>query len=57
MPRVSLEKRIEGAAKVGTHKTSTLQDVEAGRPIEVDAVIGSVIEVPRAPFTRCSSCW
>ena len=43
--RVPLEKRIEGAAKVGKHKTSTLQDVEAGRPVEVDALIGSVIEV------------
>ena len=43
--RVSLEKRIEGAAKVGKHKTSTLQDVEAGRPVEVDALIGSVIEL------------
>ena len=40
-----LEKRIEGAAKVGKHKTSTLQDVEAGRPVEVDALIGSVIEL------------
>src|SRR5438552_1443889 len=43
--RVPLEKRIEGAAKVGKHKTSTLQDVEAGRPVEVDALIGSVIEL------------
>ncbi len=43
--RVPLEKRIEGAAKVGKHKTSTLQDVEAGRPVEVDALIGSVMEL------------
>lgn len=43
--RVPLEKRIDGAAKVGKHKTSTLQDVEAGRPVEVDALIGSVIEL------------
>jgi 2-dehydropantoate 2-reductase len=43
--RVSLEKRIEGAAKIGKHKTSTLQDVEAGRQVEVDALIGSVIEL------------
>jgi 2-dehydropantoate 2-reductase len=43
--RVPLEKRIEGAAKVGKHKTSTLQDVEAGRSVEVDALIGSVIEL------------
>jgi 2-dehydropantoate 2-reductase len=43
--RVPLEKRIEGAEKVGKHKTSTLQDVEAGRAVEVDALIGSVIEL------------
>jgi 2-dehydropantoate 2-reductase len=43
--RLPLEKRIEGAAKVGKHKTSTLQDVEAGRPVEVEALIGSVIEL------------
>ncbi len=43
--RVPLQKRIEGAAKVGKHKTSTLQDVEAGRAVEVDALIGSVIEL------------
>ena len=43
--RVPLEKRIEGATKVGKHKTSTLQDIEAGRDVEVDALIGSVIEL------------
>jgi 2-dehydropantoate 2-reductase len=43
--RVTLDKRIAGAEKVGEHKTSTLQDVEAGRMIEIDALIGSVIEL------------
>jgi 2-dehydropantoate 2-reductase len=43
--RVPLEKRIEGARKVGKHKTSMLQDVEAGRPVEVDALVGSVVEL------------
>jgi 2-dehydropantoate 2-reductase len=43
--RVPLDKRIEGARKVGKHKTSMLQDVEAGRPIEVDALVGSVVEL------------
>lgn len=43
--RVSLEKRIEGAEKIGRHKTSMLQDVEAGRAIEVDALVGAVIEL------------
>ena len=45
--RVSLEKRIEGAEKVGRHKTSMLQDVEAGRAIEIDALVGSVVELGR----------
>jgi 2-dehydropantoate 2-reductase len=45
--RVPLEKRIEGAEKVGKHKTSTLQDVEAGRPLELDALLGAIIELGR----------
>ena len=43
--RVPLEKRIAGAEKVGKHKTSMLQDVEAGRDPEVDALVGSVVEL------------
>lgn len=43
--RVPLEKRIEGAAKVGKHKTSMLQDVEAGREVEIDALVGAVVEL------------
>ena len=43
--RVPLEKRIAGAEKVGKHKTSALQDVEAGRRVEIDALLGSVIEL------------
>jgi 2-dehydropantoate 2-reductase len=42
--RVGLEKRIAGAEKVGKHKTSMLQDVEAGRPPELEALVGSVME-------------
>lgn len=42
--RLPLEKRIEGAEKVGKHKTSMLQDVEAGRPLEIDAIISAVVE-------------
>ncbi len=45
--RVPLEKRIAGAEKVGKHKTSTLQDVEAGRPLELDALMGAIIELGR----------
>jgi 2-dehydropantoate 2-reductase len=45
--RVSLDKRIEGAEKVGKHKTSTLQDVERGRALELDALMGAIIELGR----------
>ncbi len=43
--RIALEKRIAGAEAVGEHKTSMLQDVEAGRVTEIDALVGSVIEL------------
>ena len=43
--RISIDKRIEGAERVGAHKTSMLQDVEAGRAMEVDALVGSVVEL------------
>ena len=49
--RVSLEKRIAGAEKVGKHKTSMLQDVEAGRDPEIDALVGSVVELGRLTNT------
>jgi 2-dehydropantoate 2-reductase len=45
--RVTLEKRIAGAEKVGKHKTSMLQDIEAGRAPEIDALVGSVVELGR----------
>lgn len=45
--RVDLERRIAGAEKVGAHKTSMLQDVEAGRETELDALVGSVAELGR----------
>lgn len=49
--KVSLEKRINGAQAVGQHKTSMLQDVELGRPLELDALVGSVIELGRITET------
>jgi 2-dehydropantoate 2-reductase len=49
--RVSLEKRIAGAERVGHHKTSMLQDVEAGRALEIDALLGSVVELARLTDT------
>lgn len=42
---VSIEQRLEGAEKVGHHKTSMLQDVEAGRPMELEAIVGAVVEL------------
>jgi 2-dehydropantoate 2-reductase len=44
-PSVSIEKRLEGAAKVGDHKPSTLQDLEAGKPLELAAIVGAVVEL------------
>jgi 2-dehydropantoate 2-reductase len=49
--RVPLDKRIAGAEKVGKHKTSMLKDVEAGRALEIDALVGSVIELARLTDT------
>jgi 2-dehydropantoate 2-reductase len=49
--RVPLEKRIAGAERVGHHKTSMLQDVEAGRELEIDALLGSVVEMARLTDT------
>ena len=49
--RVTLDRRIEGAEKVGKHKTSMLQDVEAGRGPEIDALVGSVVELARLTGT------
>lgn len=49
--RIPLEKRIAGAEKVGKHKTSMLQDIEAGRGPEIDALVGSVIELGRLTGT------
>lgn len=49
--RVSLEKRIAGAEKVGAHKTSMLQDVELGKAIEIEALVGAVAELGRMTQT------
>ncbi len=49
--KVSLDKRIAGAQAVGQHKTSMLQDVEQGRPLELQALVGSVAELGRITQT------
>jgi 2-dehydropantoate 2-reductase len=43
--KISLDKRIAGAEAVGAHKTSMLQDVEHGRALELQALVGSVVEL------------
>ena len=45
--RISLDQRIAGAEAVGAHKTSMLQDVEAGRAVELEALVGAVVELGR----------
>ncbi len=42
---IDVDKRIAGAAEVGAHKTSMLQDLERGRPMEVEALLGAVVEL------------
>ncbi len=49
--KIALEKRIEGAEKVGAHKTSMLQDVEQGKALELEALVGSVVELARITDT------
>lgn len=58
--RVPLERRIAGAEKVGKHKTSMLQDVEAGRDPEIDALVGSVLELAKmteTPAPHIATCY
>ncbi len=49
--RHTIEKRVAGAESVGKHKTSMLQDVEAGRMLEVEALVGAVVEMGRLTQT------
>ena len=50
--KLTIEKRIEGAKNVGNHKTSTLQDYENGRPLELNALINSLIELGKVTNTQ-----
>ena len=45
--KISIDKRIAGAQAVGAHKTSMLQDIESGKALELEALLGSVIELAR----------
>ena len=54
---VSIDQRMAGAEKVGAHKTSMLQDLEAGRPLELEPIVGATVELGerldvRMPATR-----
>jgi 2-dehydropantoate 2-reductase len=44
-PEISVEKRLRGAGNVGHHKTSMLQDLEAGKQLELDAIVSAVVEI------------
>lgn len=49
--KVPLEKRIAGAQRVGAHRTSMLQDVEQGKPLELEAILGAAAELARMTDT------
>ena len=53
--RHTIEKRIAGAESVGAHKTSMLQDVEVGRSLEIEALIGAVLELGKLTETPSPS--
>ncbi len=44
-PRVEIERRLDGAEQVGEHKTSTLMDLEAGKALELGAIVDAVVEL------------
>ena len=48
---IDVERRIDGGAAVGAHRTSMLQDLEAGRPMEIEALVGSVAELAKLTVT------
>jgi 2-dehydropantoate 2-reductase len=49
--RHTIEERIAGAEKVGHHKTSMLQDLEAENPLEVEALVGAILEIGKLTDT------
>lgn len=48
---IDVDRRIQGGADVGAHRTSMLQDLDANRPMEIDALVGSVQELGRVTQT------
>lgn len=58
--KIPIEKRIDGAQAVGAHKTSMLQDVEQGKALELEAIVGSIVElagITRSPITTTSTVY
>ena len=53
---IDVDQRIQGAAEVGAHKTSMLQDLERGRPLEIDALLGAVVELGRLVGKPMPAC-
>ncbi|HUJ27450.1 MAG TPA: 2-dehydropantoate 2-reductase, partial [Myxococcales bacterium] len=53
---LSVDERIGGAAEVGAHKPSTLVDLEKGRPMEIDALLGAVVEMARLAGVPVPTC-
>ncbi len=53
---IDVDKRIAGAAEVGAHKTSMLQDLERGRPMEVEALLGAVVELADLVGEPAATC-
>jgi 2-dehydropantoate 2-reductase len=53
---IDVDKRIAGGAEVGAHKTSMLQDLERGRPMEIDALLGAVVELAELVGVAVPTC-
>jgi 2-dehydropantoate 2-reductase len=53
---IDVDKRIAGGAEVGAHKTSMLQDLERGRPMEIDALLGAVVELAELVEVPVPTC-
>jgi 2-dehydropantoate 2-reductase len=53
---IDVDKRIAGAAEVGAHRTSMLQDLERGRPMEIDALLGVVVELADLVGVEAPTC-
>jgi 2-dehydropantoate 2-reductase len=53
---IDVDRRIEGAAEVGAHRTSMLQDLERGRPMEIDALLGAVVELAGLVNVAAPAC-